>query len=135
MRTHRLLILAVAAVVAALTGCTSGHDDPPARPRPSPRTVFLSAVHDAQFGSWREQAPQDSELTPFPPQWCRAAAAGHSVGWMLEGEGSDDLYPLGMDWGTRLEDAQELVVMGVAAYCPSHRSDAVQSLVDGVSDY
>lgn len=92
-----------------------------------PATKFLADVHAAAFPSWDDTAPTDSELTAFPPDWCQALDAGHSVAYIL---GQDDLYPIGQSWGTAKEDAQQLVVMGVSSYCPKHRATVTAELRD-----
>jgi len=148
--------LGAAALVAALAACSqtggvrdSAVDGPdrtaarpslsaPASPTPDPDQEFLSAVHDADFESWKVEgqgAPTDDELLAFPPKWCEAAALGHSVGWMLQGSRSGDFYPVGLNWGTQIDDARELVVMAVSAYCPDYRDQVIQSWHDGTTEY
>lgn len=134
MRIRTTTVAALVAAALLLTGCSSNDDDKTeAKPKPTPtvskKTRFLTAVHDASFASWADKAPTDEELLDYPTQWCDALAAGHSVDFMFSG-GGGDLYPIGMDWGTKEADAHELLLLGVTAYCPKYREQVVQELRD-----
>ncbi|KIF66218.1 hypothetical protein HY68_36500 [Streptomyces sp. AcH 505] len=138
MRTRAIAVTAVL-LLATLAAC--GTDDgsgdskadakpAAASPTPPPAAVdptvkYLADVHAAAFPSWDNTAPTDSELTAFPPDWCQALDAGHSVTYILDQE---DLYPIGQTWGTKKEDAEQLVVLGVSSYCPTHRAAVVDEL-------
>jgi len=98
-----------------------------ASPTTSPEEEFLADAKGAAFDSWKTAAPTDTELTAFPPQWCAELKAGHGVAYILD-DGS--LYPIGQTWGTAKADAQELVVLGVTAYCPEYRDQVTQELRD-----
>lgn len=140
-------LAAVLLAALALTGCGGGDGgDDSGRSSATggggmpvettdPREEFLSALAEAEFESWAVDAPTDDEIAAFPEKWCRAAAAGHSVGWMLEGEGSDELYPIGWTWGTEISDAEQVVIMGIMTHCPDRQADAIASLRDGGIDY
>lgn len=134
MRTrpiHAAAGLLAAAVL--LTGCSGSSGQAEAKPKPSktasPKEKFLRAVHDADFASWADKAPTDEELLGFPKQWCDGLAAGHSVNYLFSLRG-ENLYPAGMDWGTEKSDADELLVLGVTAYCPEYRDQVTQELKD-----
>ncbi|MDG9717416.1 hypothetical protein [Streptomyces sp. DH24] len=121
MRT-RTTITAGALLLATLTACSSS-DGGKAAAKPSPSTTvtvsketrYLTAARNITFNG----TPRTDELEAYPPQWCEALEAGHSVQWMFDMSGGD-LYPIGMDWGTAKPDANELLVVGVRAYCPEH---------------
>jgi hypothetical protein len=126
VRTITAALLLLAALAA---GCGSGGDAKPgatSKPTPTvgPEEKFLTSVHASDFDSWKAKGPTDEELVTYPPQWCAELKAGHSVAFLLEG----DLYPIGTDWGTAKPDAQELVVLGVTAYCPDLRAQATEEL-------
>ncbi|MFJ3759237.1 hypothetical protein [Streptomyces sp. NPDC090080] len=119
-------LAAAAALVATLTvaGCSSDSIDgaaPGPVPTVAPTEQFINSVIDAHLDSYASgvpAVPPADELEAFPPKWCDALAAGHSVEWMLDD--SDDLYPVGENWGTEKADAYQLVVLGVVAYCPRY---------------
>lgn len=137
-----------------LSGCSDGDPDgddgggdgggggfpgavvsPLAEESTGPRAEFLSAIEETEFESWAVDGPSDDEIAQFPDRWCRAAAVGHSVVWMLEGDGADELYPVGWEWGTTLQDARRLVIMGIMTHCPEHQDDAMVSLREGTVEY
>ena len=127
MRT-RTTIAASALLVAALTSCSSSESDK-VKSKPSPsatvskETRYLTAARDINFNG----TPRTDELEAYPPQWCEALQSGHSVQWMFD-MGGGDLYPIGMDWGTAKADANELLVVGVRAYCPEHLKTVQEEL-------
>lgn len=128
-------IAAALVTVAALTACgTDGKTAaaPSASPTISPALKFLSSVgsSDIDKSNWQNGEPTDQQLTDLPPKWCRAAEQGHTVEWMLAGDGSDQLYPIGAEWGTLINDAYTMVLLGVTAYCPEYRSEVIQELRD-----
>ncbi|MGW2203407.1 DUF732 domain-containing protein [Streptomyces sp. NPDC001774] len=120
-----------AALLLTLTAC--GSDEPPAdkpaassaTPTTSPSAAYLASVKAANFESWATEAPSDDELTALPPRWCTELTAGHSVAYILD---DASLYPAGQTWGTAKPDAQELIVLGVTAYCPEHRAQVTEEL-------
>jgi hypothetical protein len=134
-------IAAALAAVALLAGCSgetgagSQESTPKSAPPPSvsPGEQFLASVRGTP--SWLEKAPPDEEILEFPPRWCASAAEGHGVPWMLQGGGRWDLYPNGWEWGTKVEDAREIVIKAITAYCPEHRAAAIQSLAAGSTAY
>jgi hypothetical protein len=135
MRTRTAAVTAVL-LLAALTGCGSdGGAKPKATltPKPTPTVgpeeKFLAAVHASDFDSWKAKGPTDAELVAYPPQWCAELKAGRSVEYILGLQGAN-LYPIGSGWGTAKPDAQELVVLGVTAYCPALRSQVTDELRD-----
>ena len=71
--------------------------------------------------------PQNSGQQPYPPRWCSAAKDGHSVDWMFDND-MDHYYPVGDNWGTVIDNARTLVVLGVTAYCPQYRDQIVKDL-------
>ncbi|MEU0069530.1 DUF732 domain-containing protein [Streptomyces sp. NPDC006332] len=129
-RTTTAILLAVG---LALTGCGNNHDDaktaakPHASPTVDKETAYLDAAHEITFNG----SPSDAELLAYPESWCAALDEGHSVAWLL-GEG--DLYPIGDEWGTVKQDAYELVVAGVKAYCPGNL-DAVKAELRASGEY
>jgi hypothetical protein len=143
MRAIRGAVAGLVLAAGLLTGCSDGVKDqtgngvnePLAVAKPDPRKEFLTALEEAEFESWSYDRPPDDMIAKFPPKWCKAAEAGHSVGWMLQGGGSKELYPVGWEWGTALPDAKQAVVIGIGAYCPEHRDAAIQSLHDGGTEY
>ncbi len=123
MRRVTTVLVAVGLSLAA-AGCDSSSGKPAAKPSASPSKSadpadkFMQDVTDARLDSWSDKmplVPARDELTVFPPKWCDALEAGHTVQWIL-GEG--DLYPYGNDWGTVKQDAYQLVLLGTQAYCP-----------------
>ncbi|MFD5795577.1 hypothetical protein ACFWIO_18965 [Streptomyces diastatochromogenes] len=130
---HAATILLAATL--ALAGCSSGgHTD--AKPSPTPTTdpgdKFVMSVIDAHLDSYATgvpAVPPANELKQFPPKWCEALEAGHSVKWMLSIRGGD-LYPVGETWGTEQTDAYRLVLLGVQAYCPRWEKTVRQELRD-----
>lgn len=132
---RKVRITLAAAALALLTACGSSgeggsSDAAPKAPTKTPRQVFLESIHEADFDSWEETGPPDGEIAKFPPKWCAAALVGHSVGWMLAGDDSEKYYPVGWQWGTVLDDAKQIVVMGIGAYCPQQRDAAIEGLHD-----
>lgn len=128
MRARTTAALA-ALLLAALTGCGADAtpDKPAATAAVSPDEKFLSAVHDRSWESWAEKKPTDEELATFPPMWCTELKRGHSVAYILDAN-QGNLYPIGMTWGTKKKDAQELVVLGVESYCPEFRDQVTEEL-------
>lgn len=123
MRRTTIAIIATA-LLATLTACGSSSGKPAAaKPKATPtvskETTFLKTARQIEFNG----APSDDALLAFPPQWCDAVDAGHSVAWIFDMSGGN-LYPVGDDWGTVKQDADTLLVAGVKAYCPKN-SDAV----------
>ena len=114
-RTTTAAVLLAAGL--ALTGCGSNHTDTKQAAKPkhtetvSKATLYLVDAHEIQFNG----RPSDSDLLAFPPQWCKALDAGHTVAWML---GDGNLYPVGDNWGTAMPDAYTLVVSGTKEFCP-----------------
>jgi hypothetical protein len=123
MRRTTTTVLLAASMLLTLTSC--GSDDAgQAEPKASKSTAYKlnpgdqwrQSINAAGITSWTtDESPSTEELEAMPKDWCSALKAGHSVQWLL-GEG--DLYPIGEDWGTEKSEAQELVVLGVEAYCP-----------------
>lgn len=134
--TRKLSATLVLAACLALTGCDEAEDapeaKPPAAPYVSPQERFLESVEGIE--SWKTDGPTNEEITIFPPAWCRALAEGHSVEWMLEGDGADQHYPIGWDWGTHISDARQVVLLGVSAYCPANKPAVLEELRTG-GDY
>lgn len=131
---HTATATTVLAAVLVLAGCSSGSNEPE-KPKPSasatpsadPGVKFMSSIEDARLDSYATGIPVTDELSGFPPGWCSALDAGHSVEWMFDmNEGG--LYPVGMDWGTEKSDAYELLVLGVKAYCPKHSAVVLEEL-------
>ena len=122
-------------LIAALAGCSSssgGDEGKPAAaetPTASPEEQFLTVVHDAQFASWADSGPTDAELAAYPPKWCAEFEKGHSVDHVLNAD-AGALYPIGAEWGTKKEDAQELLVLGVKFFCPELRQQVTEDLRD-----
>ncbi|MEV5899933.1 hypothetical protein [Streptomyces sp. NPDC052127] len=122
----RRTVTALLLSILALAGCSDsgGESTADAKQSPSPSATadpadaFMEAVTNTHLDSWSNKmplVPARDELTVFPPQWCEALEAGHTVQWML-GEG--DLYPIGQTWGTEKTDAYHLILLGTQAYCP-----------------
>lgn len=132
MRTR--LPATAAAVTAAilLAGCGGGGGSSNAKSShsPSPTTTvskqdkFLQAVHQANIESWATAAPTDEEIAVYPQQWCDQLAAGHSLNEILSVRSG--LYPSGDNWGTKIGDAYQVLILGVTAYCPQYRAEVVQ---------
>ncbi|MGV2914692.1 DUF732 domain-containing protein [Streptomyces alfalfae] len=117
-------ILLTAFVLLPLTACGTDAGSSTAEPKPSKSTTYKlrpddqwrQSVNAAGLTSWTDDAsPSTDELMAMPKDWCTALKDGHSVQWLLEDGG---LYPIGDDWGTTKNEAQELVVLGTEAYCP-----------------
>lgn len=128
---------AAAAALAAgvlLAGCGGSPDRADSRQpvKESPKEVFLGEILGLE--SWETDGPQTGEIIEFAKGWCSAIGQGHSVDWLLEGDGSDDHYPIGWDWGTKLQDARLAVVAAVRAYCPEFKADVLAELREG-GDY
>jgi hypothetical protein len=123
--------IAVALLIAATAGCSnsdSGTDSKPsAASKITPSEDFLDSVHNTHFASWDDGAPADGDLIEFPPQWCKELKAEHSVDYIFDDQGAA-LYPFGSDWGTEKGEANELLVMGVKAYCPKLRAQVTKEL-------
>ncbi|MGY5048284.1 hypothetical protein ACWDE0_22030 [Streptomyces sp. 900105755] len=130
---RRTTAAVLAAACLTLAGCGSSTDAGAAKPSPSPTVdpdkKFINSVTGADLHSYATKGmPAASELEAFPPKWCTALDAGHSVDWMLGDAGG--LYPWGADWGTEKADAYQLVVFGVAAYCPKYSAQVKTELRD-----
>ncbi|MEV7377332.1 DUF732 domain-containing protein [Streptomyces lydicus] len=125
----RTAVAAITAAALLLAGCTSAATDVESKASPtvSKEDRFLTAVKDADFQSWNEKRPSEAELLEFPEQWCDALRDGHSVEWMFDGK-DDSLYPIGWNWGTREDDAQQLLILAVTVYCPSYRARVTDEL-------
>lgn len=119
---RRTAILLAAALLLAVTGCSSDNDSsddkPAVKPSASPtvnkKDQYLKAAHGITFNG----APTDTDLLVFPMLWCQELGSGHSVEWMFDTAGGGGLYPVGETWGTKKADANELLMAGVKAYCP-----------------
>ncbi|MFF8901690.1 hypothetical protein ACF082_29885 [Streptomyces lydicus] len=126
---HIRTAAATLAAALLLTACSSAGTD--AKPKPSPtlskRERFLAAVNEADLQSWNEKRPPENELIEYPEKWCTALSAGHSVAWMFDGE-DDSLYPIGWNWGTKEDDAHELLLLAVKVYCPKLRGQVLEEL-------
>lgn len=124
-RTATVILLAAGLTLA---GCSSSDRTVSTKPSPvktvSPKVRFLAAARTIEFNG----TPSDSALTAFPPKWCSALDAGHSVEWMFNNTAGEDLYPVGDDWGTVKQDADTLLVAGVKAYCPRNLADVKEQL-------
>ncbi|MET7457697.1 hypothetical protein ACWEPZ_37825 [Streptomyces sp. NPDC004288] len=130
--TTTVVLLAAGLVLAGCSNSGSSDDAKPAASSPSadPGDTFISSVIDAHLDSYADgvpAVPPAVELKVFPPKWCAALDAGHSVGWMLDGE---ELYPVGETWGTEKKDAYQLVLLGVRAYCPKRTAQVKAELRD-----
>ena len=120
-------------LIAATASCSSGTDASSKPSAPPSQTVdpvvpFMKAVESANLASYADGIPAYQDLEQFPPKWCSALKDGHSVEWMLGDDGG--LYPIGADWGTQKADAYQLVVFGVAAYCPKYSAQVKTELRD-----
>jgi len=129
---NRTTVALLAATLLLATGCGSSSDNKPdsqpsasATPSADPLVDFTRAVDHAKLASYATGIPAYQELEVFPPKWCKALDAGHSVEWML---GDGGLYPVGWDWGTEKSDAYQLVVFGTRAYCPKHLAAVTDEL-------
>jgi hypothetical protein len=134
MRTTATAALG-AALLLSLTACGNNHSDSNAdKPHPTPTVSkadrYLKTAHTLTFTG---SGPTDSELLDYPPKWCDGLDAGHSVSWLFSG-GGGGLYPIGMDWGTKKREANQLLVAGVRVYCPQH-TDAVTAELRASGDY
>jgi hypothetical protein len=130
---YRTALTALVLVTAtSLTACGGNETKPTAKAEPTPTVAkedkFLDAVHLASWQSWQETQPADGDLIEFPQMWCDGLAEGHSVAFLFSEGG---LYPSGGDWGTRKPEANELLLMGVKAYCPDKVDKVTQELRDG----
>lgn len=131
MRTHTI---AAACLIAGglLAGCSGGGGDKAAdkasaaaaTPTLSKQARFLQSVHRAGIGSWATAAPTDEEIAVYPQQWCDQLAVGHSLNEILGVRSG--FYPSGSDWGTAIGDTYRVLILGVTAYCPQYRAEAVQ---------
>jgi len=126
-----------AALLLALTACggSGSHGDSKAgKPHPAPTVSkadrYLKTAHTLAFTG---SGPTDEELLTYPPKWCDGLDAGHSVSWLFS-SGGGGLYPIGMQWGTKKRDANQLLVAGVRVYCPQH-VDTVTAELRASGDY
>lgn len=108
-----------AALLLALTGCSSSgssDDAKPAAASPSanPDADYLADAHGLTYTG---NEPSDDELLVYPSQWCKNLADGHSVEYIFD-MGGVNLYPYGAGWGLKKAGADQLLVAGVRAYCP-----------------
>ncbi|MEU5284137.1 DUF732 domain-containing protein [Streptomyces sp. NPDC020755] len=120
MRTRTVVAALLAASLLALTGCgTEPEPDAEAKPTPtvSPDEKFLAAVDEASIVSWTTTGPTDTELLDYPQRWCAAFTDGHSADHVLNAD-QGLLYPLGDDWGTKRDEANELLVLATKSHCP-----------------
>ena len=121
---RRTMTVCLLASGLALTGCSNA-SAPAAKLSPSPTASkadqYLKTAHAITFNG----SPSDAALLAFPPKWCEALDAGHSVEWLL---GDGNLYPIGNDWGTVKQDADSLVVAATKAYCPANLSAVTAEL-------
>ncbi|MEV8100291.1 hypothetical protein [Kitasatospora sp. NPDC085879] len=131
MRSTTLALATVCLLVGAVA-CSPGTSSPAqagsvevSSSSPSRQDQFLTDIHIASIGSWATSAPTGSELLAYPDKWCSALDDGHSVAYILN---SNDMYPVGPSWGTKLADAERVLVLAVTDYCPSHRTAVVQEL-------
>jgi len=138
-RTNAIIIGSAAALIAAIIGtgivvANSRDDDSdtpfvaqttssPA-PTVNPQEQYLETAHGIPFNG----TPSDTELLLYPEMWCNELDAGHSVEWMFDMTQGGGLYPIGEKWGTKKEDANELLVAGVKAYCPENLPAAQDEL-------
>lgn len=129
MRTRTALASLTAVLLLALTACSSNDEPSAGKPAATtaPEDEFLANAKAANFDSWKAAAPPDAELAAFPSKWCVELKAGHGAAYIL---GNDALYPIGQNWGTAKPDAQELLVLGITAYCPEYRDQITQELRD-----
>lgn len=116
-----------------LAGCGSSSGDAKATASPThtvdKQTAFLNALHAASIQSWATAAPGDDEIAVYPQQWCDQLAAGHSVDNILSVRSG--LYPSGPNWGTKIGDADQVLILAVTAYCPQYRAEVVQQAQAG----
>ncbi|MEU2901338.1 DUF732 domain-containing protein [Streptomyces globisporus] len=134
MRTRTAAAL-LAAGLLALTGCgTEPEPDTKAEPLAvSPDKKFLAAVGDAGIASWTTTGPTDAELLDYPQRWCDAFTEGHSADHVLTAD-QGLLYPLGDDWGTKRDEANELLVLATKSHCPD-LTDQVTADLRATGDY
>ena len=129
------VLLAALLLAGAAAGCSS-ESSPDAKPSASKtptvskETRYLTAAREITFNG----TPSDDELLAYPPKWCDGLAGGHSVEWMFDITGGGGLYPVGMEWGTARPDANELLLVGVKAYCPT-RAAAVTAELRAAGQY
>lgn len=116
----------------ALAGCSQSSDNKPSTtpttvssPTADPGDAFITAVTNAHLPSYADGLPDPAELEAFPPSWCDALDAGHSVTWILD---DNSLYPIGATWGTQKNDAYQLVLLGAEAYCPNRAGQVKDDL-------
>lgn len=127
MRRTTVLLLAAGLTLA---GCSDTSSTTDSKPSPS-KTVskaeqYLNVAHGITYNG----SPSDTDLLVFPPKWCTALDAGHSVEWMLS-IGGGGLYPAGDDWGTAKADAYTLVMSGTKEFCPRNLADVKEQLRSG----
>jgi hypothetical protein len=128
MRNTTTALLATI-LLAGLTACGSSSDDKPAaKPKATPtvskKDQYLKGTRDITFNG----APSDTDLLVFPMLWCQELESGHSVEWMFDITGGGGLYPVGEEWGTKKADANELLLVGVKAYCPEQLDVVLEEL-------
>ncbi|MFJ5219487.1 DUF732 domain-containing protein [Streptomyces sp. NPDC088354] len=121
MRRSTVTALTAVLLAGAAVGCTGSGEGR----NVSKKERFLDAAHSAHFESWAEKGPPDDELAPFPQKWCDALAAGQSTEYILNPR---VLYPNGPQWGTKVEDARKLLVLGVGVYCPNMSDRVAEEL-------
>ncbi|MCT2591117.1 hypothetical protein LHJ74_14570 [Streptomyces sp. N2-109] len=123
-----LLLLPLTAACSSDDSSSDSKATPTASSSTSPKQKFLADVRAAEFASWADARPTNEELLEFPPEWCTELKAGHSVEYVFDDFDGAALYPSGMDWGTELADANQLLVLGVTAYCPDLREQVTKDL-------
>lgn len=128
MRTRATTTVLLAAGLL-LTGCGGSGGSAKATPTGTTPTIskqaqFLQAVHQAGIQSWATAPPTDDEIAAYPQQWCDQLAAGHSLNQILSVRSG--FYPSGNNWGTKIGDTYQVFILGVTAYCPQYRAEAVQ---------
>lgn len=129
MNRRRMTAAVAMAALLVLSGCGGEKQAEEAKPKtPSKKQVFLKEVKRADISSWDESGPDNSELLGYPKTWCRELNKGHSLSKLLETTGES--YPVGMDWGTQIDEAAELVVIGAGVYCPKHKERVAQEARD-----
>ncbi|HEX2656708.1 MAG TPA: hypothetical protein VHU40_00485 [Polyangia bacterium] len=126
---HTTTITAAGIAALLLTACSSG-SPPTAKAKPTPSATsaedkFVAAMAKADIKSWEDKGPSYDELHAYPKQWCAGLDEGHSVEWLL---GDGGLYPIGEDWGTKIDDARKVLVLAVTAHCPEYRDEVTQEL-------
>lgn len=127
---RRTTMLLAAVLLASLTACGSRDDaryaaaNPKTAPTANKDGRYLKSATGLPY---TEGKPTDQELLAFPPKWCDGLAAGHSVEYLFDVKRAN-LYPVGEDWGLKLEDANELLITAVNVYCPEHRKQVLEEL-------